>query len=95
MEQNNVKESVKVEGENDKGITLNDLILLKQIVNVASRRGAFSAEEFKDIGEVYNRLDSFINIQMKLLEDNKEKTDTVEDVNDVDKKEVSIFTTHF
>lgn len=90
MEQNNVKESVKVEGENDKGITLNDLILLKQIVNVASRRGAFSAEEFKDIGEVYNRLDSFINIQMKLLEDNKEKTDTVEDVNDVDKKEVSI-----
>lgn len=90
MEQNNVKESVKVEGENDKGITLNDLILLKQIVNVASRRGAFSAEEFKDIGEVYNRLDSFINIQMKLLEDNKEKTDSVEDVNDVDKKEVSI-----
>ena len=90
MEQNNVKESVKVEGENDKGITLNDLILLKQIVNVASRRGAFSAEEFKDIGEVYNRLDSFINIQMKLLEDSKEKTDTVDDVNNVDKKEVSI-----
>ena len=90
MEQNIVKESVKVEGENDKGITLNDLILLKQIVNVASRRGAFSAEEFKDIGEAYNRLDSFINIQMKLLEDNKEKPDQVEDVTDVDKKEVSI-----
>tara|TARA_Y100000739_G_C20562406_1_gene443652 strand:- start:475 stop:759 length:285 start_codon:yes stop_codon:yes gene_type:complete len=80
MVENNVKEksedvkNVDVKSVDEKGITLNDLILLKQIVNLASRRGAFSAEEFKDIGDVYNRLDNFINIQMKLLEDNKDSS---------------------
>ena len=80
MDENNVK------GDNDeKGITLNDLILLKQIVNLASRRGAFSAEEFKDIGDVYSRLDNFINVQLKVLEDSKEVSKGVEE----DNKEIS------
>ncbi len=80
MDENNVK------GDNDKkGITLNDLILLKQIVNLASRRGAFSAEEFKDIGDVYSRLDNFINVQLKVLEDSNEVSKGVEE----DNKEIS------
>ena len=72
-------------GEDDKkGITLNDLFLLKQIINLASRRGAFSAEEFKDIGDVYSRLDSFVTSQMKVVEDSKsEKTSEPEKTSDV------------
>ncbi len=92
MDENNIK------GESDeKGITLNDLILLKQIVNLASRRGAFSAEEFKDIGDVYSRLDNFINVQLKVLEDSKEVSKGGEEDNkeiskkgEGDNKEVSI-----
>lgn len=79
MSENNEKEKTEVVSSDDnKGITLNDLILLKQIVNLASRRGAFSAEEFKDIGDVYNRLDGFITTQMKVLEDSKEKDENKE-----------------
>jgi len=92
MDENNVKEdsvkedNVKEDSDNTnnfKGITLNDLILLKQIVNLASRRGAFSAEEFKEIGDVYSKLDSFISVQMKVLEDSKESS-TCEDGNKVE-----------
>lgn len=53
----------------EKGITLNDLIVIKNIINLASRRGAFSVEEFKDIGDVYSRLDDFVSMQLKLLKE--------------------------
>ena len=55
--------------ELEKGITLNDLIVIKNIINLASRRGAFSVEEFKDIGDVYSRLDDFVSMQLKLLKE--------------------------
>ena len=38
----------QTEGGLENSITLNDLVLLRNIVNVASKRGAFSAEEFSD-----------------------------------------------
>ena len=68
---NEKKEVDKVEEKMDleKGITLNDLIVIKNIINLASRRGAFSVEEFKDIGDVYSRLDDFVSMQLKLLKD--------------------------
>ena len=36
------------------------LNLLKDIVDLASTRGAFRAAEMKEIGEVYNKLTSFL-----------------------------------
>ena len=54
-------------------ITLNDLVLLRNIVNVASKRGAFSAEEFSDIGAVYNKIDKFLKLNLKKMEDSEEK----------------------
>ena len=44
----------------NKEITISDLNLLKDIVDLASTRGAFRAAEMKEIGEVYNRLTSFL-----------------------------------
>ena len=41
-------------------ITVADLNLLKNIVDVASSRGAFRANELQDIGTVYNRLAAFL-----------------------------------
>lgn len=60
-------------------ITLNDLVLLRNIVNVASKRGAFSAEEFSDIGAVYNKIDNFLKMNLKKMEETDEEkpaTDT-------------------
>lgn len=53
-------------------ITLNDLVVLRNIVHIASRRGAFSAEEFSDIGTVYNKVDKFLKKNIK--EDPTEKS---------------------
>ena len=54
-------------------ITLNDLVLLRNIVNVASKRGAFSAEEFSDIGAVYNKIDNFLKMNLKKMEETDEE----------------------
>jgi len=45
----------------NKEITIADLNLLKDIVDLASTRGAFRAAEMKDIGEVYDKLTSFLD----------------------------------
>ena len=44
----------------NKEITIADLNLLKDIDDLASTRGAFRAAEMKEIGEVYNKLTSFL-----------------------------------
>ena len=45
----------------NKEITIADLNLLKDIVDLASTRGAFRTAEMKEIGEVYNKLTSFLD----------------------------------
>lgn len=45
----------------NKEITIADLNLLKDIVDLASTRGAFRAAEMKDVGEVYDKLTSFLD----------------------------------
>ena len=62
----------------ENSITINDLVMLRNIVNVASRRGAFSAEEFSDIGVVYNKIDTFLKANLKKPE-GEEETSGVED----------------
>ena len=57
----------------ENSITLNDLVLLRNIVNVASKRGAFSAEEFSDIGAVYNKIDTFLKMNLKKMEEPEEE----------------------
>lgn len=42
-------------------ITIADLDLLKNIVDLASSRGAFRGPELKTVGEVYDKLNTFLN----------------------------------
>ena len=44
----------------DNNITVADLNLLKNIIDLASTRGAFRAAEMKQIGEVYDKLSAFL-----------------------------------
>ena len=62
----------QTQGGLETSITLNDLVMLRNIVNVASRRGAFSAEEFSDIGAVYNKIDTFLKANLKKPEGEEE-----------------------
>jgi len=42
-------------------ITIADLDMIKNIIDLASTRGAFRASEMKEVGEVYNKLTSFLD----------------------------------
>jgi len=42
-------------------LNLNDLAALRSIVDVASTRGAFRANELEAVGKVYNKLAAFLD----------------------------------
>jgi hypothetical protein len=42
-------------------ITIQDLNLLANIVDLASKRGAFQGSELSQVGAVYDKLSSFLN----------------------------------
>jgi hypothetical protein len=42
-------------------LTVQDLSNLKQIIDVASQRGAFKPSEMMTVGQTYNKLESFLN----------------------------------
>lgn len=42
-------------------LTITDLGALRQIIDVATSRGAFKASEMTQIGPVYDKLDKFLN----------------------------------
>jgi hypothetical protein len=55
-------------------ITLQDLQLMKQIIDICSTRGAFKPAEMATVGSVYNKLDSFLQAvadQQKAAEGDK------------------------
>jgi hypothetical protein len=41
-------------------LTLQDLVLVAQIIQLTSSRGAFKAEELADVGGLYNKLVTFL-----------------------------------
>jgi hypothetical protein len=41
-------------------LNVNDLNALKNIIDVATQRGAFKAAEMEAVGKVYNRLNTFL-----------------------------------
>lgn len=45
----------------DNNITIADLNTIKNIIDLASSRGAFRAAEMQEIGEIYNRLTQFLD----------------------------------
>ena len=41
-------------------LTVQDLVLVAQIIQVGSQRGAFRAEELSDVGTLYTKLVAFL-----------------------------------
>lgn len=46
-------------------LTIQDLTALRTILDVASQRGTFKGNELASVGQVYNRLDTFLNAVAK------------------------------
>lgn len=42
------------------GLSLQDLVFVAQLIQLTSQRGAYRAEELKQIGEFYDRLIAFL-----------------------------------
>lgn len=40
-------------------ITITDLDAIRNIINLAAKRGAFEASEMADVGAIYNKLNNF------------------------------------
>tara|TARA_B100001094_G_scaffold248355_1_gene245397 strand:+ start:637 stop:858 length:222 start_codon:yes stop_codon:yes gene_type:complete len=44
----------------EQNIELSDINLMAQIINIASQKGAFSAQDLEIIGKLYNKLDGIL-----------------------------------
>lgn len=49
-------------------LTITDLSALRQIIETACARGTFQASEMRGVGEVYERLNSFLQAIMSAAE---------------------------
>jgi len=63
MSEKQVEEQKADAQEQDQNVelTVNDLNALKQIIDVASSRGAFKPNEMTTIGTVYTKLETFLS----------------------------------
>ena len=56
-------------------LTVQDLGSIKQIIDVASQRGAFKPNEMMTVGQVYTKLDTFLAAVQKQQQENAPKED--------------------
>lgn len=54
------KQQEPVADQSAPSLTLQDLVLVAQIIQIGSQRGAFRAEELADIGNLYTKLIAFL-----------------------------------
>lgn len=47
--------------QNQAELTVQDLAALKQIIDIASQRGAFRPNEMVAVGQTYTKLETFLN----------------------------------
>lgn len=53
-------------------LTVTDLIYLRNIIDVASTRGAFRGEELLVVGQTFNKLSSFLEVIEKSVDADQE-----------------------
>lgn len=59
-----MSETVTAQEEQPIGLSLNDLQLAKQIIEVSAQRGGIRAEEMEVVGALHTRLGAFIKASM-------------------------------
>ena len=59
------EEQTKTDEQQPAELTVQDLASIKQIIDVASQRGAFKPNEMMTVGQVYTKLDAFLGAVQK------------------------------
>jgi hypothetical protein len=63
LQTNGVEEAAQTTAQDsaaDNDLNINDLNAMKQIIDIASGRGAFKAGEMEAVGKIYNKLSNFL-----------------------------------
>ena len=60
-------------------LTVQDLGVIRSVIDVASQRGAFKANEMEAVGKTYNKLDSFLQQVQKAEEEAKKAKEGAEE----------------
>ena len=63
-------------------ITIQDIGICKQAIEVAATRGAFKAEEMAIVGDTYNKVSAWLNQMQPAVDDDAESTDSGETSSD-------------
>jgi hypothetical protein len=58
-------------------ITLADLDLIRQIIDLAASRGAFKGPELSDVGRVYNKLSAFLDLAVAQSQTEQQDANTL------------------
>ncbi len=51
-------------------LTINDLATIRNIIDLACKRGAFGAAEIKEVSAIYEKIDSLIKAALSQVESN-------------------------
>lgn len=62
----------------DTNININDLVALRNIINLAAERGAFKAEEMLEVGTVYTKLSGFLETVIAQAQAQEQTADEAE-----------------
>lgn len=76
MEQNNTQQEANTDQNT---LSLNDVILMHNIIATVSRRGGFDASEFEIVGAFFNKLKSFLPDQPEDTEEANAETANTSD----------------
>jgi len=71
-------EEKQAEAQQAAELTVQDLGSIKQIIDVASQRGAFKPNEMMVIGQVYTKLESFLGAVQKQQKEQQQQQEAPE-----------------
>jgi hypothetical protein len=82
MENTTESPAVEESATEEVTITIQDIGICKQAIEVAATRGAFKAEEMAIVGATYNKVSAWLNQMQPAVDDDAESTDSEETSSD-------------
>lgn len=60
LQESSVQNSNAQSQQDSNQLTINDLVAMRSIIDIASQRGAFKPNEMMVVGQTYNKISSFL-----------------------------------
>ena len=72
-------EEAQAPQETTTDLSIQDLLAVRNIIDIASQRGAFRAGEMEPVGKAFNKLNAFLEAAMPKPEETQEEAATTEE----------------